>query len=134
MMIPVVAPEGEPCALPTADSYEWFTTSGTERAPAWLNECTLRSVEMFWEYEPGTYLPWISPTPLLMVVAAGDHLTVSRPGDRRVRAGARAEAARDARRRALRRLHRGLRALQRRGARLVRPRTCCARAARDARA
>ena len=32
---------------------------------------------MFWEYEPGTYLPWISPTPLLMVVAAGDHLTVS---------------------------------------------------------
>ena len=39
--------------------------------------CTLRSVEMFWEYEPGHYLPWISPTPLLMVVAAGDHLTVS---------------------------------------------------------
>jgi uncharacterized protein len=77
MMIPVVAPEGEPCALPTADSYEWFTTSGTERAPTWINECTLRSVELFWEYEPGTYLPWISPTPLLMVVARGDHLTVS---------------------------------------------------------
>jgi fermentation-respiration switch protein FrsA (DUF1100 family) len=76
-MLPVVAPEGEPCALPTADSYEWFTTSGAERAPTWVNECTLRSVEMFWEYEPGTYLPWISPTPLLMVVAAGDHLTVS---------------------------------------------------------
>jgi fermentation-respiration switch protein FrsA (DUF1100 family) len=76
-MLPVVAPEGEPCALPTADSYEWFTTSGAERAPSWVNECTLRSVEMFWEYEPGTYLPWISPTPLLMVVAAGDHLTVS---------------------------------------------------------
>ena len=76
-MIPVVAPEGEPCALPTADSYEWFTTSGAERAPSWINECTLRSVEMFLEYEPGAYLPWISPTPLLMVVAAGDHLTVS---------------------------------------------------------
>src|SRR4051794_102052 len=76
-MLPVVAPEGEPCALPTADSYAWFTTSGRERAPSWVNECTLRSVEMFWEYEPGTYLPWISPTPLLMVVAAGDHLTVS---------------------------------------------------------
>jgi fermentation-respiration switch protein FrsA (DUF1100 family) len=76
-MLPVVSPEGEPCALPTADSYAWFTTSGAERAPSWVNECTLRSVEMFWEYEPGTYLPWISPTPLLMVVAAGDHLTVS---------------------------------------------------------
>ena len=77
MMIPVVAPEGEPCALPTADSYQWFTTSGTERAPTWVNSCTLRSVELFWEYEPGTYLQWISPTPLLMVVARGDHLTVS---------------------------------------------------------
>jgi fermentation-respiration switch protein FrsA (DUF1100 family) len=76
-MLPVVAPEGEPCALPTADSYEWFMTSGAQRAPAWRNECTLRSVEMFWEYEPGTYLPWVSPTPLLLVVAAGDHLTVS---------------------------------------------------------
>jgi fermentation-respiration switch protein FrsA (DUF1100 family) len=75
--IPVVAPEGEPCALPTADSYEWFRASGAERAPSWINECTLRSVEMFWEYEPGMYLPWISPTPLMLVVAAGDHLTVS---------------------------------------------------------
>jgi len=76
-MIPVVAPEGEPCALPTSDSYQWFTTAGRERAPSWVNECTLRSVEMFWEYEPGAYLPYISPTPLLMIVAAGDHLTVS---------------------------------------------------------
>ena len=76
-MIPVVAPEGEPSALPTADSYEWFTTNGRQRAPSWRNECTLRSVEMFLEYEPGTYLPCISPTPLLLVVAAGDHLTVS---------------------------------------------------------
>ena len=38
---------------------------------------TLRSVEMFMEYEPGTYLPWISPTPLLMCVAANDVLTVA---------------------------------------------------------
>jgi hypothetical protein len=32
-------------------------------------------VEMFTEYEPGTYLPWISPTPLLMCVAQNDVLT-----------------------------------------------------------
>jgi fermentation-respiration switch protein FrsA (DUF1100 family) len=32
---------------------------------------------MFTEYEPGDYLPRITPTPLMMVVAAGDHLTVS---------------------------------------------------------
>jgi fermentation-respiration switch protein FrsA (DUF1100 family) len=38
---------------------------------------TLRSVEMFTEYEPGGYLPWISPTPLLLLVAVGDHLVPS---------------------------------------------------------
>ena len=31
---------------------------------------------MFWEYEPGAYIQWVSPTPLLMVVAVGDHLSV----------------------------------------------------------
>jgi uncharacterized protein len=36
---------------------------------------TLRTVEMLMEYEPGVYVERISPTPLLMVVAAGDHLT-----------------------------------------------------------
>jgi fermentation-respiration switch protein FrsA (DUF1100 family) len=46
-------------------------------APAWRNEVTLRSVEMFTEYEPGGYLPWISPTPLLLLVAVGDHLVPS---------------------------------------------------------
>ena len=50
--------------------------------------CTLRSVEMFREYEPGTYLPWISPTPLLMVVARRRPPDGLGPGDRRVRAGA----------------------------------------------
>ena len=77
-MIPVVdADPMAPSALPTPDSYTWFTETGNSRAPAWRNEVTLRSVEMFWEYEPGAYIEWISPTPLLMVVAAGDHLTVS---------------------------------------------------------
>ncbi|HET6691911.1 MAG TPA: alpha/beta hydrolase [Miltoncostaeaceae bacterium] len=76
-MIPVVdADPMAPSALPTADSYEWFTETGATRAPSWRNEVTLRSVEMFWEYEPGAYIQWVSPTPLLIVVAAGDHLTV----------------------------------------------------------
>ena len=37
----------------------------------------MQSVELFTEYEPGAYVGYISPTPLLMVVAAGDHLTVA---------------------------------------------------------
>jgi fermentation-respiration switch protein FrsA (DUF1100 family) len=66
-----------PSSLPTADSYSWFTETAASRAPSWRNEVTLRSVEMFWEYEPGAYVQWVSPTPLLIVVAEGDHLTVS---------------------------------------------------------
>jgi fermentation-respiration switch protein FrsA (DUF1100 family) len=77
-MIPVVAQDPmAPCALPTPDSWQWFTETGKSRAPAWQNEVTLQSVEMFTEYEPGVYIEWVSPTPLMMVVAAGDHLTVS---------------------------------------------------------
>jgi fermentation-respiration switch protein FrsA (DUF1100 family) len=75
-MIPVVSadPAG-PAALPTADSYEWFTETGRTRAPAWKNEVTVRTVELLMDYEPAAYVERISPTPLLMVVAAGDHLT-----------------------------------------------------------
>ena len=77
-MVPVVdAAPLAPSALPTPDSWEWFTETGKTRAPAWRNEVTLRSVELFTEYEPGTYLPWISPAPLLMLVAVGDHLVPS---------------------------------------------------------
>ncbi len=77
-MIAVVSNDSTvPCALPTPDSYEWFTETAKLRAPAWRNEVTLQSVELFTEYEPGAYIEYISPTPLLMVVAAGDHLTVA---------------------------------------------------------
>jgi len=77
-MIPVVSNDPNvACALPTPDSYEWFTETAKLRAPAWRNEVTLQSVELFTEYEPGAYIEYISPTPLLMVVAAGDHLTVA---------------------------------------------------------
>jgi len=76
-MIPVVdADPMAPSALPTPDSYTWFSETGKTRAPSWKNEVTLRSVEMFWEYEPGAYLQYVSPTPLCMIVARGDWLTV----------------------------------------------------------
>jgi len=77
-MIPVVSdnPAG-PAALPTPDSWAWFTETGRTRAPSWRNEVTLRSVEMFTEYEPGAYIGFISPTPLMLVVALRDHLTVA---------------------------------------------------------
>jgi fermentation-respiration switch protein FrsA (DUF1100 family) len=77
-MVPVVDEDPlAPSALPTADSWQWFTETAKTRAPAWRNEVTLRSVELFTEYEPGSYLPYISPTPLLLIVAVGDHLVPS---------------------------------------------------------
>jgi fermentation-respiration switch protein FrsA (DUF1100 family) len=77
-VIPVVCedPAG-PAVLPTPDSWQWFSQSGRTRAPAWKNEVTLRSVELFLAYEPGAYIAYVSPTPLILVVALGDHLTVA---------------------------------------------------------
>jgi len=78
VMIPVVDQDPTaPSALPTADSWSWFTETGRSRAPSWKNEVTLRSVEMFTEYEPSSYARFISPTPLLMLVAKEDVLTVA---------------------------------------------------------
>jgi len=73
--VPVVAPEGEPSALPTPESYEWFTHTGETIAPNWRNEVSLESMEAFLEYDPAGNIHLISPTPLLMVVAEKDTLT-----------------------------------------------------------
>jgi fermentation-respiration switch protein FrsA (DUF1100 family) len=77
-MIPVVAqdPTG-PAALASADSYKWFTETQAARAPAWRNEATLKSVEMYTDYEPGAHIGYISPTPLLMLVADNDVVAVT---------------------------------------------------------
>ena len=60
-VLPVVAEDPmAPCALPTPDSWEWFSETGKTRAPAWRNEVTLRSVEMLMEYEPASYIARIN--------------------------------------------------------------------------
>ena len=72
-MVPVVAAQG-PAALATPDAYEWFTRTGAERAPAWRNEVTLRSLELMMSYRPRLYMRDVAPAPLLMIVAARDSL------------------------------------------------------------
>ncbi len=71
--IPVVAPEGEPSALPTPESHEWFTHAGNTVAPNWRNELSLESMEAFLEYDPAGSMH-LRP-PLLMIVAEKDTLT-----------------------------------------------------------
>ncbi len=90
-MVPVVdADPHAPSALPTPDSYQWFTEGHETIAPSWRNEVTLRSVEMLGEYVPADYIAYISPTPLLLLPAVNDVLTPDRSGDRRLREGPRA--------------------------------------------
>ena len=71
--IPVVAPDGEPCVLATADSYEFFMGT-TAEAPNWLNETNLESVARAAEYKPAAFIDLIAPKPLLVVAAIGDSL------------------------------------------------------------
>lgn len=75
--VPVVAPTGQPCALPTEDSFDFMLKVAGPYAKTWVNEVTLRSVEMFTEYNPGAGIELVSPTPLLLIVELEDHLTVA---------------------------------------------------------
>jgi len=86
-MVPVVAEDPlKPSALPTPDSYEFFTAWG--KKSNWRNEVTVKTVELFRAYEPQQLIEKISPTPLLMTIAAGDVLT---PADLALGAYARAK-------------------------------------------
>jgi len=71
---PVAEDETTPCMLPGKESWGFFSTS-MARAPSYRNEITLRSGEMAREYEPGSWVHRISPTPLLMIVADKDTVT-----------------------------------------------------------
>ena len=71
-LIPVVSAADDPAALPGADGYAWFTSTG---GPTWKNEVTLSSFEALRAYEPGWWIADISPRPLLMIVASDDAVT-----------------------------------------------------------
>ena len=45
---------------------------GQWRFKKWRNEITLRSLELYSEYEPGSFIERIAPTPLLMVLGDAD--------------------------------------------------------------
>ena len=121
-MMPVVTEDPTaPAALPTADSYEWFTRTQRDRAPSWRNEVTLRSVELLQGYEPRAFLPLISPTPVQMVVTPNDRLIAGELAAAAYETAVHPKKIVIAPGRALRRLHGpGLRDHLRRRPRLVR--------------
>jgi fermentation-respiration switch protein FrsA (DUF1100 family) len=75
-MLPVVAKDATtPAVWTRADAYQFYFGAKEKFGTQWVNEVTLRSIENVQAYEPGSYIPRIAPTPLLMIVADGDDLT-----------------------------------------------------------
>ncbi len=72
-IIPVFSTDGNaPCALPPPVTDDFIKLS--EQEDGWRNEVTVRSLEFLMEYEPGAMARFISPTPLLMIVARHDRV------------------------------------------------------------
>jgi len=73
-MLPVIDKDPmKPSALPTADSYEFFTM--WDKKSKWGNDVTVKSIEALRGYDPSFHIHHISPTPLLMTVAENDVVT-----------------------------------------------------------
>ena len=78
-MVPMVVDpaKGGAASHASADAWEFFTGQHAPpedkwRFDKWRNEITLRSLELYSEYEPGSYVERIGPTPLLMILGDSD--------------------------------------------------------------
>jgi len=83
-MVPMVTDPNAPgeASHASADAWDFFTGKSAPAADQWRfkkwrNEITLRSIEMYSEYEPGSYIERIAPTPLLMLVGTHDVVAVT---------------------------------------------------------
>src|SRR5207248_404581 len=71
--LPVVAPDGTPCAVPGQENHDDYLALAAD-APAWQNQITLESVGAMREFDPASSLPLLAPTPLLVIAAERDAL------------------------------------------------------------
>ena len=78
-MVPMVVDPtaGGAASHGSADAWEFFTGKNAPsedqwRFAEWRNEITLRSLELYSEYEPGSFIERIAPTPLMMVLGDDD--------------------------------------------------------------
>lgn len=67
----LVAPEGEPCAVPGKEAYDgYMAISGI--APNWHNRITVESLEKIREFDPVSMIHMMAPTALLLIAAEKD--------------------------------------------------------------
>lgn len=71
--------KGEPYRLGLVDAREpgfaWLSEAG--QAAGYQNSVTLTSFDLFYGYQPGSYIERVSPTPLLMIVGNDDQVCVT---------------------------------------------------------
>jgi hypothetical protein len=73
MTVPMFSDDpAELCAFPgpIPEEYREPITTGI-----WNNDTTIRSMEHFVEFEPAGWLPYVTPKPLLMIIAENDRCT-----------------------------------------------------------
>ncbi len=70
----IIPADGEPGIYNGADAVAFYGATAT-LAPHWENAVTVRSAELSSHYDPAYCIERISPTPLLMIVAAADDVT-----------------------------------------------------------
>ena len=74
-MVPVISQDpGVRCAQPGQEAWDNFHET-LKVAPDRPTHVTLRTLEMLREYDPGSFIARIAPTPLLMIVATADHMS-----------------------------------------------------------
>lgn len=71
--LPVVAADGEPCALPGQESRGFFVAASAS-TPTWRNEITVESLEKIGEFDPVSLIHMLAPTALLVIAAEKDSL------------------------------------------------------------
>jgi hypothetical protein len=72
MTVPVTTPDPARLALLRQPDAWAFGEHARARAPSWQNAITLRSLELFNEWDPASYVARLAPTPLMMLVAEED--------------------------------------------------------------
>ena len=76
MTVPIFSDDpDELCAFPgpIPEEFREPITTGI-----WNNETTIRSIEQFTEFEPAGWLPYVTPKPLLMIIAEQDRSTYTK--------------------------------------------------------